>query len=142
MLLFKDERELYSVLGGFFEEIAESEEAKKMIASVEVSEGYDAFVQYVFHKPEGKITWAEGDGKLKVICGDNDLRPELVFEQTADVANTFWLGKLDLQQALARQQIKVKGPLANALKVLPQLDTIYPAYREYLKKLGREDLLG
>jgi hypothetical protein len=141
MPLFKDEQELYSVLGGFFEEVAESEESKDMIASTEVSDGYDAFVQYVFHKPEGKITWAEENGKLKVVCGDTDLRPELVFEQSADVGNKFWLGSLDLQQALARQQIKVKGPLANALKVMPQLEAIYPAYREYLQKLGREDLL-
>ncbi|BDG37115.1 hypothetical protein BV455_02561 [Parageobacillus caldoxylosilyticus] len=142
MPLFKDEKELYAILGGFFEEVAEREESKEMISSTEISEGYDAFVQYVFHQPEGKITWAEENGRLKVICGDHDLRPELVFEQTADVGHKFWLGKLDLQQALARQQIKVQGPLANALRVLPQLDAIYPAYREYLKKLGREDLLA
>lgn len=141
MPLFKDEEELYAVLGDFFEEVAKTDESKEMIAATDVGDGYDAFVQYVYHKPEGKITWAEEDGKLKVVCGDTDMQPELVFEQTADVGQKFWLGKLDLQQALARQQITARGPLAKALKVMPMLEKIYPAYREYLEELGREDLL-
>lgn len=141
MARFQDEEELYAVLGGFFEEVAEMDVAKDMLEAVDIGEGYDTFVQYVFHHPEGKITWADEDGKMKVICGDTDLRPELVFEQTADVANRFWLGRLDLQQALARQQITASGPLAKALKVLPMMEEIYPAYRTYLEKLGRDDLL-
>ncbi|HET7522304.1 MAG TPA: hypothetical protein VFJ73_03160, partial [Bacillales bacterium] len=93
--------------------------------------------------PEGKITWMESDdGTLKVICGETGYRPELVFEQTADVGHRFWLGKLDLQQALARQQITARGPLAKALRMMPQLEKIYPAYREYLEELGRRDLLA
>lgn len=141
MPLFKDEEELYAVLGGFFDKVAETEESKEMIASTDVGDDYDAFVQYVFHKPEGKITWVEEDGRLKIVCGDIDIQPELIFEQTGDVGNKFWLGKLDLQQALARQQITARGPLAKALKVVPMLEEIYPAYREYLEELGREDLL-
>ncbi|AGT33105.1 hypothetical protein M493_14330 [Geobacillus genomosp. 3] len=141
MPVFQSEQELYDVLGRFFERVAETEESKELIASTELGPGYDAFVQYVFHKPEAKITWTAENGALKIVCGETGLRPELVFEQTADVGHKFWLGKLDLQQALARQQIKVQGPLVNALKVLPQLDAIYPAYREYLQEIGRDDLL-
>ncbi|MES0855309.1 hypothetical protein ABS784_03525 [Geobacillus sp. G4] len=141
MPVFQSEQEVYDVLGRFFERVAETEESKELIAATELGPGYDAFVQYIFHKPEAKITWTHENGKLKIVCGETALRPELIFEQTADVGHKFWLGKLDLQQALARQQIKVQGPLVNALKVLPQLDAIYPAYRDYLQEIGRSDLL-
>jgi hypothetical protein len=65
----------------------------------------------------------------------------LEFEQSAEVGNQFWQGKLDLAQALARQQIIPKGPLAKAMKIVPQMNWIYPKYREFLKEKGRDDLV-
>lgn len=108
----------------------------------EVDEAYDAIVTFVYHHPEGKVAWIEGEnGGLEVIRGETERTPEMEFEQTADVGNQFWQGKLDLTQALARQQIVARGPLSKAMRIVPQLEWIYPKYREYLQGKGRDDLL-
>lgn len=143
MAVFKDEQEIYALIGEFFEEIKNSEPIREMMNSLVPGEGYDAYVQFVYHNPEGKVTWYESeDGSIELICGETERRPELKFEQSADIGHKFWLGDLDLQQALARQQMTAEGPLAKALQALPHIEKIYPMYREYLQRTGREDLLG
>ncbi|HEX7066266.1 MAG TPA: hypothetical protein VF199_14455 [Bacillales bacterium] len=139
---FKDSDDMYDIIGGFFETVKDSEQTRQVVENNEADEAYDALVTFVYHNPEGKVTWIEGtNGGLEVICGETDRTPEMEFEQTADVGNQFWQGKLDLTQALARQQIQARGPLSKAMKIIPQLDWIYPKYREYLQEKDRDDLL-
>jgi hypothetical protein len=141
MPVFQSPQELYEVYEGFFNEVRDSEQAKSIMASYHRSDQYNALVQYIYHKPEAKMAWVENDqGSIDVVFGDTDLNPELTFEMTADIGHKFWLGEVDLTQALARQQMKATGPLSKSLKVVPQLRQWYPLYREYLKKIGREEL--
>ncbi|PWA13039.1 hypothetical protein DCC39_02600 [Pueribacillus theae] len=143
MAVFNNEEEMYSLIGGFFESIKDSEPIKEMMEALEPDAGFNAYVQFVYHSPEGKVTWyEEKDGSIGLICGETDLRAELKFEQSADIGHKFWLGELDLQEALARQLLKAEGPLVKALKAMPQIEKIYPMYRDYLEKTGRTDLLA
>lgn len=143
MAVFQSEQELYEVFSGFFEEVKDSDQSKAIMASYEKSPAHDALVQYVYHKPEAKVTWVDnGEGSIEVIYGETNLNPELVFEMSGDIGHKFWLGKVDLTQALARQQMKAKGPLSKALKVVPQLQSWFPVYKEYLKRTGREEIAG
>lgn len=147
MAVFQTEQEVYEIVGEFFETVADSEEAKAIAetAAEQMGEQYDAIVQFVYHKPESRITWCiatEGSGRhLDVIFGETDRKPELVFEMNGDIAHKYWLGKIDLAQALARQQMKATGPLSKALKVIPHLEKWYPRYAEYLRNNGREHLV-
>lgn len=143
MTVFESSEELYEVFGGFFERVKNSEQSKAIMNSYQKSEAHNALVQYIYHKPEGKITWVDnGEGGIDVVYGDTDLNPELTFEMNADVGHKFWLGEVDLTQALARQQMKATGPLSKSLKVVPQLKAWYPLYREYLKEKGKEEIAG
>lgn len=141
MGFFQTDQDLYDVFAGFFEEVKDSEQAKAIMASYEKSDQHDALVQYVYKKPDAKITWVDnGEGSIEVIYGETNRNPELTFEMNADIGHKFWLGKVDLTQALARQQMKATGPLSKALKVVPQLQYWFPLYQDYLKKIKREDL--
>ena len=44
--------------------------------------------------------------------------------------------------ALARGQIKAKGPVAKILRLVPLTKPVYPRYKAELQALGREDLVG
>lgn len=143
MAVFQNAEELYEVFEGFFNQVKNSEESKNILRSYIKSDAHNALVQYVYHKPEAKVTWVDnGEGGIDVIYGETDLNAELIFEMNADIGHKFWMGEVDLTQALARQQMKAKGPLSKALKVVPQLKVWYPEYREYLQKIGREGLVG
>lgn len=143
MAVFKTGEELYEVMAGFFQLVKDSEASKNIMSSYIKSDSHNALVQYVYRNPEAKVTWVESEsGGIEVIYGETDLNAELIFEMNADVGHKFWLGEVDLTQALARQQMKAKGPLSKALKVVPQLKVWYPQYREYLESIGRKELVG
>ena len=43
--------------------------------------------------------------------------------------------------ALARGQMKAKGPVAKILKLLPLTKGVFPRYKQQLRDAGREDLI-
>jgi hypothetical protein len=59
----------------------------------------------------------------------------------ADTAHRFWLGKVNVTVALARGQMKAKGPVAKILKLVPLVKPVFPRYRQMLVDAGRQDLL-
>ena len=59
----------------------------------------------------------------------------------ADTAHRFWLGQVNVTVALARGQIKAKGPVAKILKLVPLTKPVYPIYKAQLEAQGREDLV-
>jgi hypothetical protein len=59
----------------------------------------------------------------------------------ADTAHRFWLGKVNVTVALARGQMKAKGPVAKILKLVPLTKPIFPRYKKQLEDQGRQDLL-
>jgi hypothetical protein len=59
----------------------------------------------------------------------------------ADTAHRFWLGKVNVTVALARGQMKAKGPVAKILKLVPLVKPVFPRYRAQLERQGRQDLL-
>ena len=77
----------------------------------------------------------------QVDCGATSLEPEIVMTMDADTAHRFWLGKVNVTVALARGQMKAKGPVAKILKLVPLTKPIFPRYRALLEQDGREDLL-
>lgn len=134
MAVFKSEQEIYDVIGEFFEEIKDTKPVQEMMEALEPDEGYDAYCQFIYSNPDGKITFRAGKNTpVEVICGETESSAELRFTQSADIGHQFWLGELNLQELLARQQITAEGPLAKVLKVMPQIEQIHPMYREYLK---------
>jgi putative sterol carrier protein len=76
-----------------------------------------------------------------VDCGPTNMEPEVVMSMEADTAHRFWLGKVNVTVALARGQMKAKGPVAKILKLVPLVKPVFPRYRALLEQDGREDLL-
>jgi putative sterol carrier protein len=79
------------------------------------------------------------DGQVDL--GPTDLQPEIVMTMDADTAHKFWLGKVNVTMALARGQMKAKGPVAKILKLVPLTKPIFPRYRQMLEEEGRQDLI-
>lgn len=132
MAFFADTEALYRILGGFFETLTTAEEGQ-LIHRV------GGPVLFLYHRPEGRLLWSPlpPPGQrpaFRVAYGDEAAGepPLLTFEQDADTAHRFWLGEIDLAQALARQQLRAIGPLSRAMKLLPHLDSVYPRYAAWV----------
>ena len=64
------------------------------------------------------------------------MEPEVVMTMEADTAHRFWLGKVNVTVALARGQMKAKGPVAKILKLVPLTKPVFPRYRALLEQDG------
>jgi hypothetical protein len=135
MAAFKDDAEVYEYLGGIFRRGMEDRQLVEKL------------------RPSGvvlRITYTEPDAVLTV-----DMPNSLIYEgpgagpepnvelfMTADTGNRFWLGKVVLPVALAKGEVRAKGPVAKLLTILPLAKGMFGPYREQLEAAGRTDLLS
>jgi hypothetical protein len=133
---FKDADEVYRFIGRLFQDLAEDEELAPKFRRA------NTIVQYRYRNPDSVITIRLREGEDgRVDLGDTDMEPEVVMTMDADTAHRFWLGTMNVTVALARGQMKAKGPVAKILKLVPLVKPVFPRYRAILEEAGREDLM-
>jgi len=133
---FKDADEVYAYIGKLFQDLTDDEELAPQFQKA------NTVVQYRYRNPESTVTVSLVDGEDgRVDCGETALEPEVVMSMDADTAHRFWLGKVNVTVALARGQMKAKGPVAKILKLVPLTKPVFPRYRRMLEDAGRDDLL-
>ena len=135
MAAFTDDAEVYEYLGGIFRRGMEDQQLVEKL------------------RPSGvvlRITYTEPDAVLTVDMPNSRIyegpgagpAPNVELFMTADTGNRFWLGKVVLPVALARGEVRAKGPVAKLLKILPLAKGMFGPYRERLQAAGRTDLLS
>ena len=137
MAYFKDDQEVYEYIGKLFEDLSVDPELSPKFRKA------DTIVQYQYRNPESQITvkmMENEDGQVDL--GPTELDPEVVMTMEADTAHKFWLGKVNVTVALARGQMKAKGPVAKILKLVPLVKPVFPRYKAQLEADGREDLVN
>lgn len=136
MPYFKDADEVYQYIGKLFVDLTEDDELRPKFQKA------NTIVQYQYRNPESQITVKMLEGEDgQVDFGDTSLDPEVVMTMEADTAHKFWLGKVNVTVALARGQMKAKGPVAKILKLVPLVKPVFPRYRQMLEEAGRTDLV-
>jgi putative sterol carrier protein len=133
---FKDEQEVYQYLGRLFQDLMNDEELATQFKRA------NTIVRYQYRRPDSQITVKMHAGEEgQVDLGPSDLEPEVIMSMDADTAHRFFLGEVNVTVALARGQIKAKGPVAKILKLVPLVKPVFPRYRAAVEGAGRSDLL-
>ena len=136
MPYFKDADEVYAYIGKLFEDLTQDPELSPKFRKA------NTIVQYQYRNPESQITVRmREDEEPQVDLGESSMEPEVVMSMEADTAHRFWLGNVNVTVALARGQIKAKGPVSKILKLVPLVKPVFPRYREQLEQAGRQDLV-
>ncbi len=135
MAHFKDADEVYEFIGQLLADLADDPELGPKFRKA------DTVVQYRYSNPDSQITMKMVKGEAsRVDMGDTRLEPEVVMTMEADTAHRFWLGKVNVTVALARGEMRAKGPVAKVLKLVPLVKPVFPRYRQMLEEKGRSDL--
>jgi SCP-2 sterol transfer family protein len=133
---FRDEHEVYDHIGRLFQDLMRDDELLPKFLKA------NTIVRYAFRDPESRITVKMLEGQEpQVDLGPSDLEPEVTMTMDADTAHRFWLGKVNVTVALARGQMKAKGPVAKILKLVPLVKPVFPRYQAQLEAAGRSDLV-
>jgi hypothetical protein len=135
MAVFKDETEVYTYIGGIFEDaLADPEIGQKFADS-------GVILKVTMTDPDAVFTV---DMPAKKVLYSDDARngPKAIVEMfmKADVGHRFWLGKVNIPIALSKGEMRAKGPVPKILKLVPLAKSLFPRYRESLVKSGRSDL--
>jgi len=137
MPYFKSADEVYATIGKLFEDIAADDELAPKFRQA------NTIVRYEFSDPDSAVTVRLQEGQPgDVDFGDSDMEPEVTMSMAADTAHKFWLGQVNVTVALARGQIKAKGPVAKILKLVPLAKPAFPRYKAQLEAQGRDDLVN
>jgi putative sterol carrier protein len=132
---FTSEQEVYDTIGKLFVDLVDDDELMPKF------QRSNTVVQYQLRDPDSTITvQMKEDEEAKVDLGTTELDPEVVMIMDADTAHRFWLGKVNVTVALARGQIKAKGPVAKVLRLVPMTRPVFPRYKAQLEGQGRQDL--
>ena len=135
MAYFKDASELYEYIGGLFEDMLRDDDLASKFSRA------NTIVQYRYTDPDAQITVSMLEGQEpRVELGPTELSPEVVMTMEADTAHRFWLGRVNVTVALAKGEVKAKGPVAKILKLVPLVKPVFPRYRQKLTDAGRQDL--
>ena len=135
MAYFKDAQEVYDTIGKLFVDLASDDELAPKFRKA------NTIVRYEYRNPESTITVRLQENQPgDVDFGDSGMEPEVTMSMEADTAHRFWLGEVNVTVALARGQIKAKGPVAKILKLVPLTKPVFPRYRAQLEAEGRKDL--
>ena len=137
MPYFKDADEVYATIGKLFQDLADDEELAPKFRKA------NTIVRYEFRNPDSVLTVRLQEGQPgEVDFGGSDMEPDVTMSMEADTAHKFWLGQVNVTVALARGQIKAKGPVAKILKLVPLTKPVFPRYVAQLEAHGREDLVN
>jgi putative sterol carrier protein len=134
--VFKDDQEVYRYIGRLFQELVDDDELGSKFQKA------DTIVQYQYKNPDSQITVKMKEGEEgQVDFGPSEMQPEIVMVMDADTAHKFWLGKVNVTMALAKGQMKAKGPVAKILKLVPLVKPVFPRYQKMLEEEKRDDLV-
>ena len=135
MAAFRDEAEVYEFLGGIFRRGMQDP------ALVERLRPTGVVLRLTYTDPDAVLTVDMANTEIHEGAG-NGPAPNVELFMTADTGNRFWLGRIVLPVALAKGQVRAKGPVAKLLTVLPLAKGLFGSYREQLEAAGRTDLLN
>lgn len=90
---------------------------------------------------ETQVTADFSTDPVSFFLGHCKVKPEVTMRMHAYTAHVFFMQKLNMMVAVAKGEIKVKGPLHRAMKLLPTIKPGFEIYRKVLTELGYHELL-
>lgn len=134
MAVFADEAEVYEYLGGVFRIGMEDPD---LVAALQPS---GVVLRITYTDPDAVLTVDMPNSEVHTGAGAGPT-PNMELFMSADTGNRFWLGKVVLPVALAKGDVRAKGPVSKLLKLLPMAKKLFGPYQAKLEADGREDLL-
>jgi hypothetical protein len=132
MSLFKDSGEVGHYIGAIFEDALHDPGLRAQFAKSGV------LLKLRFKEPDAVMLVDFVNGEVRY--EDDGRKATVEITAPADVGHRFWLGKVNIALALAKGEMRAKGPIDKIIRLVPLTKTLFPRYREKLLQSGRDDL--
>ncbi|HMJ32380.1 MAG TPA: SCP2 sterol-binding domain-containing protein [Baekduia sp.] len=114
MAHYETDAEVYDQLGGILTNLVYNAARREQLHQA------DAVVQFAFRHPDATVTLdVRANKQARVDLGDTKLRADVVLAMDADTGRAILHGELSPTLALARGDVRTKGPVGKVLRVVP-----------------------
>ncbi|QEC50250.1 SCP2 sterol-binding domain-containing protein [Baekduia soli] len=114
MAHYESDAEVYDQLGSILNNLMYNAARREQLRQA------DAVVQFAFRSPDATVTLdVRVNKRPRIDLGSTNLRPDVVLSMEADTGRALLLGELNATIALARGEVRTKGPVAKVLRVVP-----------------------
>ena len=127
MSVFETPDQLYGCVGGLLNKMGVDPIVLAELQSLKLK------VKFIFHEPESSIFLTVEDGTHSIYYGETCQKPDIELAMSGDVAHYFWMGEVNVMQAITKQQIVASGPLGKIMKLVPLIKVaikLYPQHYE------------
>ncbi len=123
MAAFKDSEELNRVMLALWQAIKTDPQISAQLLSSAL------IISFNYREPESKLTVdCSSSEEMKIYVGETDIKPIVEMYMKSDLAHDFWLGKVNVPLALLSGKIACRGPVNNALALLPVIKSAFAFY--------------
>jgi putative sterol carrier protein len=114
MAHFESDAEVYDQLGGILNNLVYNSARREQLRQA------DAVVQFAFRQPDATVTIDMRARKpARIDLGETKLRADVVLAMDADTGRALLTGELSPTLALARGDVRTKGPVGKVLRIVP-----------------------
>lgn len=127
MPVFEKPDQLYGCIGGLLNKMGADPLVLAELQSLKLK------VKFTFHDPESSIFLTVENGAHSIYYGETNQKPDIELAMSGDIAHYFWMGEVNVMQAITKQQIVASGSLGKIMKLVPLIKAsikLYPQHYE------------
>ena len=127
MPVFEKPEQLYGCIGGLLNKMGADPLVLVELQSLKLK------VKFTFNDPESSIFLTVENGTHSIYYGATNQKPDIELAMSGDIAHYFWMGEVNVMQAITKQQIVASGSLGKIMKLVPLIKAsikLYPQHYE------------
>ena len=125
MAIFETADQLYACIGGMFMHLREDKQTQKQLGKQKFR------VQFTFSTPTATIGLTTENGEQSVLLNQRIENPDVELIMSGDVAHYFWMGDINVMEAITKRQIVPVGSLARIMTLVPLIKAAIRFYPEH-----------
>ena len=128
MPVFEKPEQLYGCIGGLLNKMGADPLVLAELQSLKLK------AKFTFHDPESSIFLTVENGTHSIYYGATNQKPDIELAMSGDIAHYFWMGEVNVMQAITKQQIVASGPLGRIMKLVPLIKASIKLYPQHYKR--------
>ena len=128
MAVFDTAAQLYTCFGGLLERMESQIETENGLKSLELT------IRFTFTDPSASMLLTVSHGEQSIFYGECEDNPDLELAMTGDVAHRFWMGEINVMEAITKRQIVFAGSLSKILNLAPLIKAAIKVYPRHFQE--------
>lgn len=134
MSVFETATQVYACFGGLLERMESHPQTQDVLKKLELT------VKFTFSDPEASMSLVVHHGEQSIHYGECGDKPDIELAMTGDVAHQFWMGEINVMEAITKRQIVFIGSLSKMLILVPLIKTAIKIYPQHFQEFRAKNL--